>query len=92
MILKMYCILDIKMLYYNCQGEIPKDKGDKIMDKEKIKQILKDEIELLDYRIDSKLKDEINGKEQELEFTWLDVLSFRKCDLDRILSRIEEEF
>lgn len=61
------------------------------MDKEKIKQILKDEIELLDYRIDSKLKEKIDGKEQQFEFTWLDVLSFRKCDLDRILSRIEEE-
>lgn len=61
------------------------------MDKEKIKQILKDEIQLLDYRIDSKLRDKIDGKEQELEFSWLDVLSFRKCDLDRILSLIEEE-
>ena len=61
------------------------------MDKEKIKQILKDEIELLDYRIDSKLKEKIDGKDQQLEFTWLDVLSFRKCELDRILSRIEEE-
>ena len=62
------------------------------MDKvEKIKQIMKDEIELLDFRIDTQLKDKIDGKEPKFEFTWLDVLSLRKCELDRILSRIEEE-
>lgn len=58
---------------------------------EKIKQILKEEIKFLDIRIDSKLQEKVDGEEQEIEFTWLDVLSFRKCELDRILSRIEEE-
>lgn len=58
---------------------------------EKIKQILKDEIEYLEIRLEDEIRHKIDGKEQKLEFTWLDVISFRKCELDRILSRIEEE-
>ena len=54
-----------------------------------IYEIIDEEIEFLKWRIEKEIDDEINGKDLPLEATWLDVLTFRKMELESIKSKIK---
>lgn len=54
-----------------------------------IYELIDEEIELLKWRIENEINYEINGKEPEKEATWLDVLTFRKMELESIKSKIK---